>query len=116
VTFTAAILKQMLSGQMHRRDALERLKDLYLARQYDPTTRDFYLLFHALDDLSSEPHQWYWDGATRENVGQIIDDCAADWLRKNDGDRIAEPYAAPNGGPATQLVNSGATEGPPSVS
>jgi len=28
----------------------------------------------------------------------------------------AEPCAAPNGGPATQLGNSGATEGPPSVS
>ena len=30
--------------------------------------------------------------------------------------RIGEPDAAPNGGPATQLGNSGATEGPPSVS
>jgi hypothetical protein len=28
----------------------------------------------------------------------------------------AEPGAAPNGGPATRLGNSGATEGPPSVS
>jgi hypothetical protein len=30
--------------------------------------------------------------------------------------RIAEPSAAPNGGPATRLGNSGVTEGPPSVS
>jgi len=30
--------------------------------------------------------------------------------------RIAEPSAAPNGGPATQPGNSGVTEGPPSVS
>jgi hypothetical protein len=29
---------------------------------------------------------------------------------------IAEPGAAPNGGPATQLGDSGVTEGPPSVS
>lgn len=29
---------------------------------------------------------------------------------------IAEPNAPPNGGPATQLGNSGVTEGPPSVS
>jgi hypothetical protein len=28
----------------------------------------------------------------------------------------AQPDAAPNGGPATQLGNSGASEGPPSVS
>ena len=95
VAFTAAILQRMLSGQMHRRDALERLKDLHLARHYDPATRDFYLLFHALDDLGSEPRQWYGGGATRENIAQIIDECAADWLRKNDGDRIAEPSAPP---------------------
>jgi hypothetical protein len=31
-------------------------------------------------------------------------------------DRIAEPVAAPNGGPTTQLGNSGVTDGPPSVS
>ena len=30
--------------------------------------------------------------------------------------KIAQPGAAPNGGPATPLGNSGATEGPPSVS
>jgi hypothetical protein len=33
------------------------------------------------------------------------------WLQE-----IAEPSAAPNGGPATRLGNSGVTEGPPSVS
>ena len=30
--------------------------------------------------------------------------------------KSAEPCAAPNGGPATQLGNSGVTDGPPSVS
>ena len=30
--------------------------------------------------------------------------------------RLAEPNAAPNGGPATPSASSGATEGPPSVS
>jgi hypothetical protein len=32
------------------------------------------------------------------------------------GSSIAQPCAAPNGGPATQLGNSGVSEGPPSVS
>ena len=45
------------------------------------------------------------------------------WLDCGIGDRrvgadrgLTEPSAAPNGGPATQLGNSGVTEGPPSVS
>jgi hypothetical protein len=43
-----------------------------------------------------------------------------DWKRVQQdlsGDNIgAEPSAPPNGGPATRLGNSGASEGPPSVS
>jgi len=38
---------------------------------------------------------------------------ASDWSFEVFG---AEPNAAPNGGPATRLGNSGVTEGPPSVS
>jgi hypothetical protein len=37
-------------------------------------------------------------------------------VRTNTEDSIAQPDAAPNGGTATQLGNSGVTEGPPSVS
>lgn len=37
-------------------------------------------------------------------------------VRTNTEERIAQPDAAPNGGPATQLGNSGVTEGPSSVS
>jgi hypothetical protein len=38
------------------------------------------------------------------------------WAFRNPKRKDAEPGAAPNGGPATQLGNSGVTEGPPSVS
>lgn len=37
-------------------------------------------------------------------------------VRTNTEDRIAEPSAAPNGGPGTRFANSGVTEGPPAVS
>jgi uncharacterized RDD family membrane protein YckC len=37
-------------------------------------------------------------------------------VRTNTEEALAQPDAPPNGGPATQLGNSGATEGPPSVS
>jgi hypothetical protein len=41
-----------------------------------------------------------------------IKKAAAMWKKRTS----AEPGAAPNGGPATQLGNAGLTEGPPSVS
>ena len=37
-------------------------------------------------------------------------------LYRESDDESAEPNAAPNGGPATRLRNSGVKEGPPSVS
>jgi hypothetical protein len=44
--------------------------------------------------------------------------CNMDWHDPEHPKRLgsAEPCAAPSGGPATQLGNSGVTEGPPSVS
>jgi hypothetical protein len=42
--------------------------------------------------------------------------CARLLKRLDDEKIIAQPNAAPNGGLATQLGNSGVTEGPPSVS
>jgi hypothetical protein len=45
-----------------------------------------------------------------------------DWVRENarwacqELQKTTEPSAAPNGGPATPLGNSGVTDGPPSVS
>jgi len=38
------------------------------------------------------------------------------WLIRSKGGKVAQPGAAPNGGPATPVGNSGATEGPPPVS
>jgi hypothetical protein len=37
-------------------------------------------------------------------------------IRTNTQEQVAQPEAAPNGGPATPSGNSGAAEGPPSVS
>ena len=51
-------------------------------------------------------------------VGMVPPEKAATEMALAYGDwkRIAEPGAAPNGGPATQLGNSEAAEEPPSVS
>jgi hypothetical protein len=38
----------------------------------DSEYQDFALLYWAKDDLLSEEVQWYWDGAGRTNINQII--------------------------------------------
>ena len=49
-------------------------------------------------------------------IQKFLDDDGFPYDYYDANSRNAEPCAAPNGGPATQLGNSGVTEGPPSVS
>lgn len=42
--------------------------DLDMAKEY----MDFYLLYFAKDDLNESENQWYWDGADRNNIDEII--------------------------------------------
>lgn len=53
-------------------------QDLEMDREY----MNFYCLFYAKDDLLVSVNQWYWDGATRENIDQIITDHFIDWRNK----------------------------------
>jgi hypothetical protein len=71
--------------------------------------RDGFLLFHG-------PASFHWIPAT-SLVGPSDVSALERLLRDKIAEhKIVEPCAAPNGGPAAQLGNSGVTEGPPSVS
>ena len=74
------VLRAMLSGKYGRKEALERLADLHIARGYDRELTDFYLLYHAKWDLESAEVQWYWKDADRSNIDRIIEEHARNWL------------------------------------
>jgi hypothetical protein len=42
-----------------------------------------YLLYFAKDDLNESEIQWYWDGADRTNIDQIIGKVFEDYLDGN---------------------------------
>lgn len=44
---------------------------------------DFYLLYFAKDDLNESEIQWYWNGADRINIDQIIRKVFEDYLDRN---------------------------------
>ena len=51
---------------------LRELKDIYIGLDMEKEYTDFYLLYFAKDDLIESENQWYWDGATRENIPDFI--------------------------------------------
>ena len=65
-------LSSALSGDEDFLDVLADLKDLCIADGYNRALYDFYKLFFAYSDLQSSTVQWYWPGATRENIEQIV--------------------------------------------
>jgi hypothetical protein len=71
--------------------------------------RDGFLLFHG-------PASFHWIPATSLACPSDVSTLERLLRDKIAEHKIVEPCAAPNGGPATRLGNSGVTEGPPSVS
>jgi len=61
---------------------LRELRDIYTEGDMASEYKDFYLLYYAKDDLSVEEVQWYWDGADRENIDQIIKERFGNWLKE----------------------------------
>jgi len=55
------------------------LKDICIELDYEKYLYDFFSLYFAKDDLSYSENQWYWNGATRENIEKTITDYFTTW-------------------------------------
>jgi hypothetical protein len=63
-----------LHGRIDMLSALHMLNRLCIDEDYPPDLKDFYLLYFAWDDLLTSEIQWYWPGATRDNVAAIAEE------------------------------------------
>ena len=61
---------------------LRELRNICLDLDYDSRYMDFYCLYYAKDDLLVDEYQYYWAGANRENIDQIITEKFTAWLMK----------------------------------
>lgn len=59
---------------------LRELKNICQDLNLDLTYMDFYLLYYAKDELLVNDVQWYWYGASRQNIDQIIKDRFRQWI------------------------------------
>lgn len=61
---------------------LRELKDICIDLDMEKEYFDFYLLYFAKDDLTESENQWYWDGANRSNIDEIITEQFVKWKTK----------------------------------
>jgi hypothetical protein len=59
---------------------LRELKNICQDLDLDTAYMDFYLLYYAKEDLTADEVQWYWDGANRENIDEIIQERFRKWM------------------------------------
>ena len=65
---------------------LRELKNICLDLNMNKSYMDFYLLYFAKDDLIEDEVQWYWNGANRENIDQIIQEHFKKWMKEFEQD------------------------------
>jgi hypothetical protein len=60
---------------------LRELRKLTFHGEYDDDRyMNFYLLYWAMGDLDYSSEQYYWAGATKENINQIIKEEFQKWI------------------------------------
>ena len=77
--YACFLIDKSLNGELEKVKVLDILKDICIERDYINYLYDFYMLYFAYDDLTYSEAQWYWDGATRENIDKIIMDYFITW-------------------------------------
>jgi len=76
LNFAGEIISQIAIGDTDELIGAEFVAGLCIEADYSRKLMDFYLLHYAAVDLDYDEVQWYWDGATRDNIRQLIRDRA----------------------------------------
>ncbi len=74
--YAAELLSASLANRSELLSALRELYDITIGSEHRQEAFDFYLLHLAYEDLLKSEHQWYWEGADRANIWEIIYDRA----------------------------------------
>lgn len=80
--YVCYLIDLVIDGTTDSFSTLRTLKDLYIELDFEKSLSNFYTLFYAKDDLLESDHQWYWPGATRDNIDAIIKEHFLKWKDK----------------------------------
>jgi hypothetical protein len=82
IAYAVELFRCALDGEVDMLTALTEVKELCIANDYLRDLMDFYLLYFAHSDLQDNDVQWYWDGATKQNVLSIVRERATVFINK----------------------------------
>jgi len=77
------LISEALADKLKFENVLNTIKDVYHQLDYKSSLQDFYMLYCAYDDLRYSDTQYYWEGATSENIDLIVRQYFVDWMKIN---------------------------------
>ncbi len=85
LSYTSYYVYQIADKQ-HIRKSLAELYQFCTKHDYEDIIYDFYLLYWAWDQLDYDENKYnhYWEGATRDNIEQIVVNTAKKWIKENE--------------------------------
>jgi hypothetical protein len=66
---------------------LREVKDICIGLDMEKEYMDFYLLYFAKDNLNESENQWYWEGADRSNIDELIKEKFQEYIDRIDEKR-----------------------------
>ncbi len=81
--YVTYLAKQVVGGKRDLTKTLRDLKDLHNELDNQINIYDFYCLYFAKEDLNYDVVQWYWEGATRENIDKICLERLEKWIEEH---------------------------------
>lgn len=78
--YAAELLEDMLEGRRSSQSVLNVLTDICIELDHAKFLFGFYLLQNAKEDLRDSDFQFYWQGADRSNIDDVIFDYARKWI------------------------------------
>jgi hypothetical protein len=70
--YVREIVVEALDNRQSLSEVFREVSEFSIALGYPTELRSFYLLRFAWEDLQDREVQWYWPGATRENIDDIM--------------------------------------------
>ncbi len=81
--YASYLIDEALDGRMDKIEVLRILDDIYIELDRPKYLYDFSSLYNAKWDLLESDMQWYWDGATKDNIDDIIIGYFRQWVSDN---------------------------------
>jgi hypothetical protein len=80
LSYARELLRTALADRENIADAIAEVAQLCITSNYQNELFDFYLMHDAYEDLQTQGVQWYWEGATTENINALMRDRAQQFV------------------------------------